>query len=125
MPKRSDDQMESYWGDLAGEPLLRPREYGEPHRTFRAWAVALILGMLAFAFMAGLYLLSTKPAKAEPVTVPQPCIAVAKHYGLIAPEKMERSEIEYHMKSAQVVAIGFIVSAVRRCRAALKVELKK
>ncbi len=93
--------------------------------TFLAWLAVLIFGALILLFVALLFLFAAQPSLAATITVPPACVAIAKQYGMTTPEKMERSEIEHHLNSVQVIGIGILVPAVRRCRAALKLELKK
>lgn len=92
---------------------------------FLAWLAGAIATGLVIFIVWLLLQFAAKPAIAEMITVPRACIAVAQQYGMTAPEKMERSEIEQHLNSVEVIAIGVLVPAVRRCRAALKLEMKK
>jgi len=85
----------------------------------------LVRGWVFLLIVIALVALGVSLARADLVTVPRACIAVADKYGMSAPEKMERAEIERLLGSADVIAITVLIPAVRRCRAALKVELKK
>ena len=82
-------------------------------------ALAIAVGLAVAIVVLAILLFASKPSLAEPITVPRPCIEIAKQYGMTAPEKMERSEIERHLNSVDVIAIGVLVPAVRRCRSEL------
>ena len=116
MPKHRDDHFESYLGDMAGDPLLPPRCYGEPARTFRMWFVVFILGLLIVLFLAGL-------AMAQ-VQIPQACIVLAESLGRTLPPTM--GKFKYNQTKAELRFLSNDDPAVKRCREALaRMEARK
>ncbi len=118
-----DDKLEGYWGDLAGEPLLPPRMYGETARSFRAWLAALIFCLMILGLAGALYLLATQPSLAQ-MQVPQACIELANSMGRSIPPVVGR--FKYERAKAELRFLSNDDPAVRKCREALaKMEARK